>query len=116
MFLVKHAFLSNLKKIQVLFCCFFVLMVLGYLFLAVKTEVSLSAFMSLPAFCLAGGAKMGNTTNMFIPHLFLTIITEVGYVAYVTCSNFFFAFCTKSRYITDVTIPNFFFAIVAKEC
>src|SRR4030067_3196221 len=109
-------FLLNFKKIQVLFCLLFVLMILGYLFLAVKAEVGLSAFMSLPAFCLAGGAKIGNTTNMFIPHLFLAIIAEVGYVASVTCSNFFLTLRTKSRYTTDVAIPNFFFAIVAKEC
>ena len=91
-------------------------MIFGYLFFTVKTEERLSAFMSLPAFCLAGGAKIGNTTNMFIPNLFLTIVTEVSYIADVTCSNFFFACCTKSRYTTDVTVSNFFFAIETKEC
>src|SRR3989304_3393839 len=99
-----------------LFCGLFVLMIFGDLFFTIKAEKCFSAFMSLPAFCLAGGAKMGDTTNMFIPHLFLTIITEVGYVADVTCANFFFTIWTKSRYVADVTIPNFFFAIVAKEC
>ena len=91
-------------------------MILGDLFLAVKAEERLSAFMSFSNLRHAGGAKKGNATDMFIPHLFLAIITEVSNTAYVTCANFFFAFCTKSRYIADVTVSNFFFAIVTKEC
>ena len=83
-------------------------MILGYLFLAIKAEDRLSAFMSFSNLCIAGEAEMGETTNVFVPHLFLAIVTEVSYVADMACPNFFFAFCTKSSYITDVTVSNFF--------
>jgi len=68
------------KRIQVLFYCFLVLMVLSYLFLAVKAEERLPAFVPLSTFCLAGETEIGDATDMFITHLFFAIIAEVRYI------------------------------------
>ena len=113
----KHAFLYLIFELsKELLRSLFVLVILGYFFLAIKAEISFSAFMSFANFYFACRTKMGNTANMIISHFFLAIVTEVSNIADVTCPNFFFALRTKSCYTTNVTISNLFFTIMAKEC
>jgi len=99
----------------VLWYCLLVLVIFGDLFLAVKAEERLPAFVSLSTFCLAGETEIGNAADMFIAYLFFAIIAEVRYITDMPRSNLFFALWAESRYATDVTISDFFFAIVAKE-
>src|SRR3989304_3155680 len=78
--LLFFSYFHMAKKIQGLFCCLFVLMVFGDLFLAVKAEESLPAFVPLSTFCLAGETEIGDAADMFITYLFFAIIAEVRYI------------------------------------
>ena len=115
---VQHSYPTTTgaaRMIKGLLCCSAVLVILWHFFFTIKTETGLSTFVALSGFCLAGEAKIGNTANMLVSNLFLTVITKVCDVTDMAGTNLFFALWTEGCHATDVAIPNLFLTIQAEK-